>query len=159
MGAAMLLKGLTAQYLLHQTYEVRPGSHILMHAAAGGVGLIVCQWAKHLGANVIGTVGNDEKAALAKSYGCDHTIVYTRENFKERVSDITDGKGVDIVYDSIGKATFIDSLNCLRPLGMMVAFGNATGPIEAFSPSILAAKGSLFLTNKGSSLRTCTLNL
>ena len=91
-------------------------------------------------------MGNDEKAALARSYGCDHTIVYTRENFKERVSDFTDGKGVDIVYDSIGKATFIDSLDCLRPLGMMVAFGNATGPIEAFSPSILAAKGSLFLT-------------
>jgi NADPH2:quinone reductase len=145
-AAAMMLKGMTAQYLLHQTYNVKANDRILIHAAAGGVGLIICQWAKHLGAKVIGTVGTDEKAALAKSHGCDHTIVYTRENFKKRVSDITGGKGVDVVYDSIGKATFIDSLDCLRPLGMMVTFGNATGQIDAFSPGILAAKGSLFLT-------------
>lgn len=146
MGAAMMLKGMTAQYLLHQTYKVKSGDNILIHAAAGGVGLIVCQWAKHLGAKVIGTVGNDEKAALAKSHGCDHAIVYTREKFKDRVSDITDGKGVDVVYDSIGNTTFMDSLDCLRPLGIMVTFGNATGPVEALSPGILAAKGSLFLT-------------
>lgn len=145
-GAAMMLKGMTAQYLLHQTYKVTAGDHVLIHAAAGGVGLIVCQWANYLGAKVIGTVGNEEKAALAKSHGCHHTIVYTRESFKERVFDITEGKGVDVVYDSIGKATFMDSLDCLRPLGMMVTFGNATGPIDSFSPGILAAKGSLFLT-------------
>ena len=145
-GAAMMLKGMTAQYLLHQTYTVKAGDSILIHAAAGGVGLIVCQWAKHLGAKVIGTVGNDEKAALAKAYGCDHTIVYTQENFKERVSEITGGEGVDVVYDSIGKETFTDSLDSLKPLGMMVTFGNATGPIDPFSPSILAAKGSLFVT-------------
>jgi NADPH2:quinone reductase len=145
-GAAMMLKGMTAQYLLHQTYTVKAGDSILIHAAAGGVGLIVCQWAKHLGAEVIGTVGNDEKAALAKSYGCDHTIVYTQENFKGRVSEITGGEGVDVVYDSIGKETFMDSLDSLKPLGMMVTFGNATGPIDPFSPGILAAKGSLFVT-------------
>lgn len=146
IGAAMMLKGMTAQYLLHQTYNVKAGDQILIHAAAGGVGLIVCQWAKHLGASVIGTVGSDEKAKLAKSHGCDHTIIYTRENFKDRVSEITEGKGVDVVYDSIGKATFMDSLDSLKPLGMMVTFGNATGAVDAFSPSILAAKGSLFLT-------------
>jgi NADPH2:quinone reductase len=145
-GAAMLLKGMTAQYLLHQTYVVKAGDNILIHAAAGGVGLIVCQWAKHLGAKVIGTVGSDEKAALAKSHGCDHTIVYTRESFKDRVSEITDGEGVDVVYDSIGKVTFMDSLDSLKPLGMMVTFGNASGPVDAFSPGILAAKGSLFVT-------------
>ena len=145
-GAAMMLKGMTAQYLLHQTYTVKAGDSILIHAAAGGVGLIVCQWAKHLGAKVIGTVGNDKKAALAKSYGCDHTIIYTRENFKDRVSEIPGGEGVDVVYDSIGKATFMDSLDCLKPLGMMVTFGNTTGPIDAFSPGILASKGSLFVT-------------
>jgi NADPH2:quinone reductase len=145
-GAAMMLKGMTAQYLLHQTYTVKAGDSILIHAAAGGVGLIVCQWAKHLGAKVIGTVGNDKKAALAKSYGCDHTIVYTQENFKDRVSEITGGEGVDVVYDSIGKETFMDSLDSLKPLGMMVTFGNATGPIDPFSPGILAAKGSLFVT-------------
>jgi NADPH2:quinone reductase len=145
-GAAMMLKGMTAQYLLHQTYAVKSGDSILIHAAAGGVGLIVCQWAKHLGAKVIGTVGNDEKAVLAKSYGCDHTIVYTRENFKDRVSEITGGEGVDVVYDSIGKETFMDSLDSLKPLGMMVTFGNATGPVDSFSPGILAAKGSLFVT-------------
>jgi len=145
-GAAMMLKGMTAQYLLHQTYFVKAGDSILIHAAAGGVGLIVCQWAKHLGANVIGTVGSDDKAALAKSHGCDHTIVYTQENFKDCVSEITGGEGVDVVYDSIGKETFMDSLDSLKPLGMMVTFGNASGLIDSFSPGILAAKGSLFVT-------------
>ena len=145
-GAAMMLKGMTAQYLLHQTYNVKAGDNILIHAAAGGVGLIVCQWAKHLGANVIGTVGSDDKAALAKSHGCDHTIVYTQENFKDCVSEITGGEGVDVVYDSIGKETFMDSLDSLKPLGMMVTFGNASGLIDSFSPGILAAKGSLFVT-------------
>jgi len=145
-AAAMMLKGMTAQYLLNQTYQVKEGDHILIHAAAGGVGLILCQWAKHLGAKIIGTVGSKEKAALAESHGCDHTIVYTQEKFKDRVSEITRGKGVDVVYDSIGQSTFMDSLDCLRPLGLMVTFGNATGPITPFSPSILAARGSLFLT-------------
>ena len=145
-AAAMMLKGMTAQYLLNQTYNVKKGDYILIHAAAGGVGLILCQWAKHLGAKIIGTVGSKEKAALAESHGCDYTIVYTHESFKDRVSEITGRRGVDVVYDSIGQSTFMDSLDCLRPLGMMVTFGNATGPITPFSPGILAAKGSLFLT-------------
>ncbi|MBT4932051.1 MAG: quinone oxidoreductase [Rhodospirillaceae bacterium] len=145
-AAAMMLQGMTAQYLLRQTYNVKPGDSILIHAAAGGVGLIVCQWAKHLGATVIGTVGSDEKAELAKAHGCDHAIVYTRENFKDRVEEITDGEGVNVVYDSIGKDTFMDSLDCLKPLGMMVTFGNATGPVDPFSPGLLAQKGSLFIT-------------
>ncbi len=145
-AAAMMLKGMTAQYLLRQTYDVKAGDTILIHAAAGGVGLIVCQWARHLGATVIGTVGSDEKAETAKVHGCDHAIIYTRENFKDRVCEITGGDGVNVVYDSIGKDTFMDSLDCLRPLGMMVSFGNATGPVDAFSPAILGAKGSLFLT-------------
>ncbi len=145
-AAAMMLKGMTAQYLLRQTYDVKAGDTILMHAAAGGVGLIVCQWAKYLGATVIGTVGSDEKADLATAHGCDHPIVYTRESFKDRVQEITGGEGVNVVYDSIGKDTFMDSLDCLKPLGMMVTFGNATGPVDAFSPAILAAKGSLFVT-------------
>lgn len=145
IAAAVMLKGLTAQYLLRRSYPVKAGETILIHAAAGGVGLIVCQWAKHLGATVIGTVGSDEKAELAKAHGCDHTIVYTRENFKERVQEITDGKGVHVVYDSIGKDTFFDSLDCLRPLGMMVTFGNATGAVPEFSPMELAKRGSLSL--------------
>lgn len=145
-AAAMMLQGMTAQYLLRQTYNVKAGDSILIHAAAGGVGLIVCQWAKHLGATVIGTVGSDEKAELAKAHGCDHAIVYTRENFKDRVGEITDGAGVNVVYDSIGKDTFMDSLDCLKPLGMMVTFGNATGPVDPVSPGILGPKGSLFLT-------------
>ncbi|PCI40797.1 MAG: quinone oxidoreductase [Rhodospirillaceae bacterium] len=145
-AAAMMLKGLTAQYLLRRTYNVKAGDTILMQAAAGGVGLIVCQWAKHLGATVIGTVGSEEKAELARAHGCDHTILYREENFKDRVKDITGGKGVNVVYDSIGKDTFMDSLDCLKPLGMMVTFGNASGPVEPFSPGILAAKGSLFVT-------------
>ncbi len=145
-GAAMMLQGLTAQYLLRRTYRVQPGDTILIQAAAGGVGLIVCQWAKALGATVIGTVSSDEKAALAKAHGCDHTINYTRENFTERVKEITAGAGVNVVYDSIGKDTFIGSLDCLRPLGMMVTFGNASGPVPPFDTSELAKRGSLFLT-------------
>lgn len=145
-AAAMMLQGMTAQYLLRQTYRVQKGDTILIHAAAGGVGLIVCQWAKALGATVIGTVGSDEKAALAKANGCDHAIVYTRENFTERVKEITNGEGVAVVYDSIGKDTFDGSLDCLAPLGTMVTFGNATGPVDPVSPMVLAQKGSLFLT-------------
>ena len=145
-GAAMMLQGLTAQYLLRRTYRVQPGDTILIHAAAGGVGLIVCQWAKALGATVIGTVSSDEKAALAKAHGCDHPIIYTRENFTQRVRELTGGAGVPVVYDSIGKDTFTGSLDCLRPLGMMVTFGNASGPVGAFDTAELAKRGSLFLT-------------
>jgi NADPH:quinone reductase len=145
-AAAMMLKGLTAQYLLRQVYKVKAGDTILCHAAAGGVGLILCQWAKHLGATVIGTVGSDEKAAQAKAHGCDHPIVYTREDFTKRVAEITGGKKVPVVYDSIGKDTFMKSLDCLAPFGLMVSFGNASGPVEALNLGVLAAKGSLFLT-------------
>lgn len=145
-GAAMMLQGLTAQYLLRRTYRVQPGDTILIHAAAGGVGLIVCQWAKALGATVIGTVGSDEKAELARQHGCDHAIVYTRENVPGRVRELTGGDGVPVVYDSIGKDTFMDSLACLRPLGMMVTFGNASGPVAPFDPGLLGKMGSLFLT-------------
>ena len=145
-AAAMMLQGMTAQYLLRRTYRVQPGDTILLHAAAGGVGLIACQWANHLGATVIGTAGNDAKAEMAEAHGCHHTIVYSRENFVERVREITGGEGVAAVYDSVGKDTFIGSLDCLRPLGMMVSFGNASGPVPSFEPSQLAAKGSLFLT-------------
>lgn len=145
-AAAMMLQGMTAQYLLRRTYHVKPGDTILIHAAAGGVGLIVCQWAKALGATVIGTVGSDEKAALARAHGCDHPIVYTRERFVERVKDITGGEGVAVVYDSIGKDTFTDSLDCLRRLGMMVSFGNASGPIDQVKTADLVSRGSLFFT-------------
>lgn len=145
-AAAMMLQGMTAQYLLRRTYRVQPGDTILLHAAAGGVGLIASQWARHLGATVIGTVGSDEKAELARAHGCHHVIVYSRENFVERVREITGGQGVAAVYDSVGQATFMGSLDCLRPLGMMVSFGNASGPVPPFEPGILAAKGSLFLT-------------
>lgn len=145
-GAAMMLQGLTAQYLLRRTYRVQAGDTILIHAAAGGVGLIVCQWAKALGATVIGTVGSDEKAALARAHGCDYPIVYTREKFAERVREITGGAGVPVVYDSIGADTFMDSLACLRPLGTMVLFGAASGPVPPFDIGLLAKMGSLFLT-------------
>lgn len=145
-AAAMMLQGMTAQYLLRRTYRVQPGDTVLFHAAAGGVGLIACQWAKHLGATVIGTVGSDEKAELARAHGCDHPIVYTREDFVARVREITGGEGVPVVYDSVGKETFEGSLDCLRPLGMMVLFGNASGPVSSFDPSVLNVKGSLFLT-------------
>ena len=145
-AAAIMLKGLTAWYLIRRIHPVQKGETILLHAAAGGVGQILCQWAKHLGATVIGTVGNDEKAALAKAAGCDHTIVYSRENFTQRVREITGGKGVPVVYDSVGAATWEGSLDCLAPLGMMVTFGNASGKPPAVEPGVLAAKGSLFLT-------------
>jgi NADPH2:quinone reductase len=145
-AAAMMLKGLTVQYLLRQTYRVKPGDTLLCHAAAGGVGLILCQWAKHLGATVIGTVSNDEKAALAKAHGCDHPIVYTREDFAARVLEITGGRKLPVVYDSIGKDTFMKSLDCLAPLGLMVSYGNISGPVEGFSLGILATKGSLYVT-------------
>ena len=145
-AAAMMLQGMTAQYLLRRTYRVQPGDAILLHAAAGGVGLIASQWARHLGATVIGTVGSEEKAELARAHGCHHTILYNRENFVERVREITGGQGVVVVYDSVGKDTFMGSLDCLRPLGMMVSFGNASGPVPPFEPGILAAKGSLFFT-------------
>ncbi|RLK48261.1 NADPH2:quinone reductase [Alkalispirillum mobile] len=145
-AAAMMLQGLTTWYLLRRTYEVKPGDTILIHAAAGGVGLMVCQWAKHLGATVIGTVGTDEKAELARAHGCDHPIVYTRERFVDRVRELTDGEGVPVVYDSIGKDTFEDSIDCLRPLGLMVSFGNASGPVPPVDLKALSAKGSLFIT-------------
>lgn len=148
-GAAMMLQGLTAQYLLRRTYRVQPGDTVLIHAAAGGVGLIACQWAKALGATVIGTVGSDEKARIAHAHGCDHPIVYTRENFAERVREITGGAGLPVVYDSIGKDTFMDSLRCLRPLGMMVLFGAASGPVPPFDLSLLNTMGSLYVTRPG----------
>lgn len=145
-AAAMMLKGLTAQYLLRRTFRVKKGHTILVHAAAGGVGLILCQWAKALGAHVIGTVGSEEKAKFAKQAGADHTILYRTENFVERVRDITKGALCDVVYDGIGKATFPDSLDCLRPLGMFVSFGSASGPIDKFDIGLLNQKGSLFAT-------------
>ena len=145
-GAAMLMQGLTAQYLLRRTYRVQAGDTILVHAAAGGVGTIMCQWAKALGATVIGTVGSEHKAELARANGCDHPIVYTRENFARRVRELTDGEGVPVVFDSIGKDTFMDSLACLRPLGLMVSFGNASGAVPPVDIGVLARMGSLFLT-------------
>lgn len=145
-AAAMMLKGMTVEYLLRRTYAVTAGDTILFHAAAGGVGLIACQWAKALGATVIGTVGSDEKAELARAHGCDHPIVYTRENFPDRVREITGGKGVPVVYDSVGKTTFEGSLDCLAPRGLLAAFGQSSGPVAAFDPGLLAAKGSLYLT-------------
>lgn len=145
-AAAMMIKGLTAQYLLRQTFVVKTGDTLLVHAAAGGVGLLLCQWAAHLGATVIGTVGDDEKAALARAHGCRHVIVYTCEDFAQRVRELTDGKGVPVVYDSVGKATWEGSLDCLQPRGLMVSYGNASGPVPAFEPGVLALKGSLFVT-------------
>jgi NADPH2:quinone reductase len=145
-GAAMMLQGMTARYLLHGCYNVKAGDTILIHAAAGGVGSIVCQWANHLGATVIGTVGSEDKAELARAHGCHHAILYNEEDFAERTREITAGKGVDVVYDSVGQATFMKSLDCLRPMGMMVSFGQSSGLVPAFDPGRLAAKGSLFLT-------------
>ena len=145
-AAAMMLKGMTARYLLKRTYPVQEGDVILFHAAAGGVGLIACQWAKHLGATVIGTVGSKEKAELAAAHGCDHPVVYTEEDFSDRVRDITRGAGVPVVYDSVGQATFDKSLDCLQRFGMMVVYGQSSGKIAPFDPGILAAKGSLYLT-------------
>ena len=143
-AATLMLKGLTVQYLFRQTYRLQGGETILFHAAAGGVGSIACQWAKALGVTMIGTVGSDEKAALAKSLGCTHTIVYTRENFVERVKALTGGKGVPVVYDAVGKDTFPASLDCLQPRGMFVSFGNSSGPVPPFNIMLLTQKGSLY---------------
>jgi len=145
-AAAMMLQGMTAQMLLRSVHRVEPGETILIHAAAGGVGLIVCQWAKALGATVIGTVGSDAKAELARAHGCDHPIVYTRQDFVAEVERLTKGAKLAVVYDSIGRDTFNKSLDCLAPRGMMVSFGNASGPVDPFPPGVLAQKGSLFLT-------------
>ena len=145
-GAAMMLQGMTARYLLKGCYQVGPGTTLLIHAAAGGVGSLVCQWARHLGATSIGTVGNPDKARLAEENGCTHTILYGQEDFAARVKEITKGRGVDVVYDSIGRSTFMKSLDCLRPMGTMVSFGQASGPLEPLNIGLLAQKGSLFLT-------------
>jgi len=145
-AATLMLKGLTVQYLFRQTFRLKGGETILFHAAAGGVGLIACQWARALGVHMIGTVGSDAKAELARANGCEHTIVYTREDFVARTKEITGGAGVPVVYDSIGKDTFPQSLDCLSPLGMFVSYGAASGPIAAFNIGLLAQKGSLFVT-------------
>ena len=145
-AATMMLKGMTVQYLIRRTYAVQPGDVVLFHAASGGVGLIACQWLKTLGATVIGTAGSDEKCALARAHGADHCINYRTENFVERVREITDGAGVRVVYDSVGKDTFLGSLDCLQPRGLMVSFGNASGPVPSFDLGLLTQKGSLFIT-------------
>jgi NADPH2:quinone reductase len=145
-AAGMMLKGLTVRSFVRRTYPVKAGDTVLVHAAAGGVGLIMTQWLKALGATVIGTVGSDEKAKIARAHGCDHVIVYTREEFPKRVREITGGAGVAVVYDSVGKATFDGSLDSLRPLGLMVSFGNASGAVPPFDIGVLGRKGSLFLT-------------
>jgi NADPH2:quinone reductase len=145
-AAAMMLQGMTVQYLIRQTHRVAAGETVLFHAAAGGVGLIACQWLKHLGATVIGTVGSAEKAELALAHGCTHAINYRDEDFTQRVKELTGGAGVPVVYDSIGKDTFEGSLACLAPLGLMVTFGNASGPVPAFELGRLGALGSLFIT-------------
>jgi NADPH2:quinone reductase len=145
-AAAMMLKGMTVEYLLNRTFKVKSGMNVLIHAAAGGIGLIACQWANYLGANVIGTVGSTEKAGLAKANGCHHTILYRDEDFVAKVREITGGKLCEVVYDGVGKATFPASLDCIKPLGMFVSFGNASGSIEAFNINLLQQKGSLFCT-------------
>ena len=145
-AAAAMLQGMTVRYLLKGCYDVQPGTTLLVHAAAGGVGLILCQWARHIGAITIGTVGSHEKGELAKANGCTHTILYQEEDFEEAVHKYTRGKGVDVVYDSVGQATFEKSLNCLRPQGLMVSYGQSSGPVEPFDLKVLTAKGSLFLT-------------
>lgn len=145
-AAAMMLQGMTAQYLLRRTYRVQRGDAVLIHAAAGGVGLIACQWAKHLGATVIGTVGSAEKADLARAHGCDHPLLYRDTDWVAQVRELTAGEGVAAVYDSVGRDTFMKSLDCLRPLGMLISFGQASGPVPPFDPGVLAVKGSLFLT-------------
>ena len=155
-AAAMMLKGMTAQYLIRQTYPVKAGDTILIHAAAGGVGQIVCQWEKSLGATVIGTVGNDEKAEMVRALGCDHPIVYTREDFVEKVMDITAGAKLPVVYDSVGQDTFMKSLDCLQPLGTMVSFGQSSGAVPPLDLGIFAQKGSLFFTRP--TLMTYTAN-
>jgi NADPH2:quinone reductase len=145
-GAAMMLQGMTVRYLLRQTYKVGPGTTMLFHAAAGGVGLIACQWARHLGATVIGTVSTSDKAALAKAAGATHVIDYKTEDFVKRTKELTGGHGVDVVYDSIGKDTFPASLDCLKPLGLWASFGSASGPVPPFEVNILQGKGSLYAT-------------
>ena len=145
-GAAMMLQGMTVRYLLRETYKVSKGTTMLLHAAAGGIGLIACQWARHLGATIIGTVSTPEKAALAKEYGCTHVINYKTEDFVKRTKELTNGQGVDVVYDSIGKDTYPGSLDCLKPLGLWVTFGNASGAITNFDLLLLSAKGSLYAT-------------
>jgi NADPH2:quinone reductase len=155
-AASMMIRGMTARCLLYDAYKVQPGDTILIHAAAGGVGLIMCQWAKHLGATVIGTVSSDEKAAIAHAHGCDHPIVYTREDFAERVREITGGEGVPVVYDSVGKATFEDSLKCLRRRGLMASFGEASGDPDPMPPRRLGALGSIYLTHPSVSNYTAT---
>ncbi len=145
-AAAMMLKGMTVQYLIKRTFPVAAGMTVLWQAAAGGVGLIACEWLRALGVRVIGTVGSDQKAALAKAHGCAHTIVYTREHVPSRVRELTSGAGVPVVYDSVGRSTFLDSLDCLAPLGTMVSFGSASGPVDPIAPAILAQKGSIYLT-------------
>jgi NADPH2:quinone reductase len=142
----MMLKGMTAQYLVKKTYVVKAGDTVLVHAAAGGVGLILCAWAKHLGATVIGTVGDADKAKLAKAHGCDHAILYRETDFVAKVKELTGGKGVPVVYDGVGKDTFMPSLDCLRPRGLMASFGNASGPVAPFSILTLSQKGSLYVT-------------
>jgi NADPH2:quinone reductase len=146
LAAAMMLQGMTARMLLRAVYEVKPGDTILVHAAAGGVGLILCQWANALGATVIGTVSTDEKAAMASAHGCHHPIVYTRQDFVTEVDRITNGAKLPVIYDSVGKDTFLKSLDCLRARGLMVSYGNASGPPDPIAPALLAQKGSLFLT-------------
>ena len=158
-AATMMLKGLTAHYLLFRTYPVKAGDTILVHAASGGVGLILCQWAKHLGATVIGCVGSEEKAQLAMANGCDHAIFYRKEKFSERVRDLTNGQGVAVVYDGIGQSTFESSLDSLQPFGVMVTYGNITGQVEPFSPKILAPKGSLYVTRPTLATHTATREL
>jgi NADPH2:quinone reductase len=155
-AASMMIRGMTARALLHDAYAVKPGDTILVHAAAGGVGLIMCQWAKHLGATVIGTVSSDEKAAVARAHGCDHAIVYTREDFVDRVREITKGEGVPVVYDSVGKATFEGSLKCLRRRGVMASFGEASGDPDPMPPRRLGALGSIYLTHPSVSNYTVT---
>jgi NADPH:quinone reductase len=155
-AASMMIRGMTARTLLHDAYAVKPGDTILVHAAAGGVGLIMCQWAKHLGATVIGTVSSDEKAEVARAHGCDHTVVYTREDFVERVREITKGEGVPVVYDSVGKATFEGSLKCLRRRGVMASFGEASGDPDPMPPRRLGALGSIYLTHPSVSNYTVT---
>jgi NADPH:quinone reductase len=145
-AAAMMLKGMTVRYLLRETYKVKSGETILLHAAAGGVGLIACQWAKALGATVIGTAGSEEKAELARAHGCDHVILYKSEDVPARVRELTGGKGVPVVYDGVGKDTLTMSLDSLQPRGLLVSFGNASGPVDAFNVGLLAAKGSLYIT-------------
>ena len=145
-AACLMLKGMTVQYLIHSTYAAKKGDTVLWHAAAGGVGLIASQWLKALGVTVIGTVGSPEKAKIAKAHGCEHVIDYTKENFVERVKEITGGKKLPVVYDSVGKTTWEGSLDCLRPLGLFVIFGNASGPVPPFNTQLLAQKGSLYMT-------------